>query len=118
LGLAARRKGYDNTKLSLHPAATQVLNIVEVSGRQIMEGFTICGDLSPHYTARNGFLLLLLLFKGTANGVLPYGSGTTVRHLTKMHISHKITHHAQTERGTQSCTIKDTLHIANTKQKQ
>jgi hypothetical protein len=48
------------------------------------------------------YLLLLLLFNWTANGILR--SGTTVRHNTQIHISHKITHHAQTKHSTQKYT--------------
>jgi hypothetical protein len=32
------------------------------------------------------------------------GSGTTLRHNTQIHVSHKITHHAQTKQSTQSYT--------------
>jgi hypothetical protein len=44
------------------------------------------------------------VFNWTANGFLPSGSGTTIRHNTKMHISHKISHHAQTKHSSQSYT--------------
>jgi hypothetical protein len=33
---------------------------------------------------------------------------------TQIHVSHQITHHAETKHGTQKYTIKDTLHTMNT----
>jgi hypothetical protein len=36
--------------------------------------------------------------------MLPGGSGTTIRHNIQLHISHEITHHAQTKHSTQSYT--------------
>jgi hypothetical protein len=57
-------------------------------------------------------IIIFLLFILTANGSLPSGSGTTIRHNTqithitlKQNTAHKITP-----------TTKDTLHIMNTKQ--
>jgi hypothetical protein len=47
---------------------------------------------------------LLFLFILTVNGVLPGGSGTTIRHNTLTHTSHKITHHAQTKHSAQNYT--------------
>jgi hypothetical protein len=57
-------------------------------------------------------ILLLLLFILTANGFLPGGSGTTIRHNTQ------ITHHARQNTAHKTTqTIKDnTLHIMNTMQ--
>jgi hypothetical protein len=37
-------------------------------------------------------------------GFSPGGSGTTIRYNTQIHISHKITHHAQTKHNTQNYT--------------
>jgi hypothetical protein len=48
-----------------------------------------------------GTYLSLLLFILTANGFLPGGSGSTIRHNTQ-HKSQKITQHAQTKHGTQN----------------
>jgi hypothetical protein len=50
------------------------------------------------------YMSLLLLCIWNENGVLPGGSGIAIRHNTKIHISHKITHHAQSEHSTQSYT--------------
>jgi hypothetical protein len=52
-----------------------------------------------------------LLFILTANGFLPGGSGTTIRHNTQgTHIT-KLTHHAQTKHSAQTKqAIRDTLH--------
>jgi hypothetical protein len=48
--------------------------------------------------------LLYLLFYWTANG-FPHGeSVTAIRQNTQIHISHKITHHAQAEHSIQSYT--------------
>jgi hypothetical protein len=48
----------------------------------------------------------------TANGFIPGGSDTTIRHNTQ-HTSHKITHHAQTKHSTQNYTNSKghTTHI-------
>jgi hypothetical protein len=51
--------------------------------------------------ARN---VIFLLFISGANGDLPGGSGTTIRHNTQIHISHKLTHHAQTKHNILSYT--------------
>jgi hypothetical protein len=47
-------------------------------------------QLSPQWTSQKLLLLLLLLllFTWTANGILPGGSGTTLRRNTQIHISH------------------------------
>jgi outer membrane protease len=42
---------------------------------------------------------------------LPRDSGTAIRRNTQMHVSHKITQHAQTKGSTQTI---DTLHATNT----
>jgi predicted DNA repair protein MutK len=44
------------------------------------------------------------------------GSGI-IRHNTQIHISHKITHHAQNTAHKATQTINSILHIINTKQK-
>jgi hypothetical protein len=61
---------------------------------------------------------VLLLFILTANGFLPGGSSTTIRHITQVtHTSHKITHHTQKNTAHKTTqTIKDTLHTMNTMQ--
>jgi hypothetical protein len=56
---------------------------------------------------------LLLLFNLTANGFLPGGNGTTVRHNTQKYMSHKITHYAQTKHSIQSHT-NNKGHISHT----
>jgi hypothetical protein len=56
-------------------------------------------------------LLLLLLFNWTASGVLPCGRSPTIRHKTKIHTSHKMSHDAQTKHSTQSYTNKE--HITH-----
>jgi hypothetical protein len=48
--------------------------------------------------------LFISLFTLTANGFLPGGSGTTIRHNTPSNTSHKLTHHPQTEHITQNYT--------------
>jgi hypothetical protein len=70
----------------------------------------MCGTILPVHPSppvllhgellRNTQNFVLYLFILTANGVLPGGSGTTIRHIT------------QTKQITQ--TIKDTLHTMNT----
>jgi hypothetical protein len=58
----------------------------------------------------------LLLFILTANGVLPGGSGTTIRHNTQItHITQNNTPHSNTAHKTAQ-TIKDTLDTINTMQ--
>jgi hypothetical protein len=63
-------------------------------------------------------ILLLLLFILTANGILPGGSGTTIRHSTQIiHIAQNNTpHRKQNTAHKTTQTIKDTLHIMNTMQ--
>jgi hypothetical protein len=59
--------------------------------------------------------LKLLLFVLTSTGFLPGGSGTTVRHNTKIHISHKCsTTLKQNAAHKATPTIKDTLHTMST----
>jgi hypothetical protein len=41
---------------------------------------------------------------GVDIGFIPGGSGTTIRHNTQIRISHKITHHSQTNHSSQSYT--------------
>jgi hypothetical protein len=60
----------------------------------------------------HGVLLILLLFNLTANGFLPGGIGSTIRQKTQVHVSHKITHHAQTKHSIQSYT-NNKGHIAH-----
>jgi hypothetical protein len=38
----------------------------------------------------NKEIIIILLFNWTANGFLPGGSGTTIRHNLQMHISHRM----------------------------
>jgi hypothetical protein len=52
----------------------------------------------------NNVIVIVIIINCTANGFLPGGSGTTIRHSIKIHISHKISHHAQTKHSTQSTT--------------
>jgi hypothetical protein len=60
------------------------------------------------------FILLLFLFILTANGFLPGGSGTTIRHNTQITHITQITHHTQTDTAHKTTqTIKDTLHTMN-----
>jgi hypothetical protein len=47
-------------------------------------------------------IIIIYLVSLSANGFLPRDSGTTIRQHTKVHISHNITHHAQTKLSTQS----------------
>jgi hypothetical protein len=63
---------------------------------------TVAKHCLYHQCEHGNLLLQLLLFKWTANGFLPRGSGTTLRHNTQ-HIPKKITHHAQTNHSTQKC---------------
>jgi hypothetical protein len=46
----------------------------------------------------------LLLFDRDAKGFLLRDSDTALRHNIEVHISHKISHHAQTKHNTQSYT--------------
>jgi hypothetical protein len=48
--------------------------------------------------------IIYLLFNYTANGVLPGGSGTTIRHNTQKYTTHKTTHHAKTNTAHKSYT--------------
>jgi hypothetical protein len=57
-----------------------------------------------NWKTETNFGNLLLRFNWTANGFLPSGSSTTIRHNTKIHIVHKISHHTQTKHSTQSYT--------------
>jgi hypothetical protein len=47
---------------------------------------------------------IFFLCTSTPNGGFPGGSSTTIRHNTKIHISHNITHLAQTKHNSQSYT--------------
>jgi hypothetical protein len=62
---------------------------------------------------------LLLVFKRTANGFLPGGSGTAIRHNTQKYTYHTKYHSMLKQniahKATQ--TLKDTLHTMNTMQK-
>jgi hypothetical protein len=55
------------------------------------------------YTASEKNIIIIYLFILTANGFLPSGSGTTIRHNTQI-TSHKTTHHSQTKHSTQNYT--------------
>jgi hypothetical protein len=64
--------------------------------------------------------IFLLLFNSAANGFLSGGSGTAVRHSTqKIYMTHKMTHHAQTDYAAQSYTNSKghITHTLNTTQK-
>jgi hypothetical protein len=59
-------------------------------------------------------LLFLLVFILTANGVLPGGSGNTIRHNTKItHITQNNTTIKRNTAHKTTHTIKDTLHTMN-----
>jgi hypothetical protein len=64
-------------------------------------------------------LLLLVLFNGTANGFLPCGSGTTIRHDTQKYTYHTKYHTMLKQYTAHKATqiIHDTLHRINTTQK-
>jgi hypothetical protein len=59
------------------------------------------------------YYLSIIITIWTASGVLPCGSVASIRQNTQIHISHKMTHHTQTNQSTQSYTVKDTLHTMN-----
>jgi hypothetical protein len=46
-------------------------------------------------------IIIIYLLIWTANGFLPGGGGTTIKHNTQIHITYKITHHAKRKHGTQ-----------------
>jgi hypothetical protein len=54
--------------------------------------------------------LLLLLFNWIANGVLPDGSGTTIKHNTQKHSTQNNTTLKQNTAHQAKQTIKDDLH--------
>jgi hypothetical protein len=49
-------------------------------------------------------IIIIVIIIMTANGALPGGSITTIRHSTQLHISLRISHYAQTKHSTQSYT--------------
>jgi hypothetical protein len=46
-------------------------------------------------------IIIIIIFIRTTNGFIPGGSGT-IRHNTKIHALHKISHHAQIKHSPQS----------------
>jgi hypothetical protein len=79
------------------------MNVYGEEARKIIKLIKILQD--TRHTNSDEFRILLLLSILTANGFLPGGSGTTIRHNTQTITAHKTTQ-----------TIKDTLHTMNTMQ--
>jgi hypothetical protein len=49
-------------------------------------------------------IIIIIIIYLNCNWVFTRGSGTTIRHNTQIHISHKITQHTQTKHSAQSYT--------------
>jgi hypothetical protein len=90
-------------------------NVLSISGR--LACFPIRNKEEARYVFLLLLLLLLLLFLLTANGFLPSGSGTTIRHNMQIYISHRVTTSSNNTAHKATQAIKDALHAMNTMQK-